>query len=182
MSEVEAELKHYAEIREKYEAWKNTLDLDAPRNHKLEKAKEKLKVKSQDELRQSIKVQKRWRGAGSANKEFSKVEIIQPSALSPWEIERAMVPERVYKVPKVPPMKVDRGGKEFGEPPLNALSKRYRQVLEKNMESYKEFLYRPSKYAKPVPQPSVTHSKKFIPSRTTAGNFNYSTSTLAKTK
>lgn len=182
MSAVEAELKHYAEVRQKYIEWKNNLDLDAPRNHKLEKAKEKLQMKSQDELRQSIKVKKRWRGSSSANKEFAKIEIIQPSALSPWEIERAMVPEKVYKVPKGPPMKTSKGGKEFGEPALNALSRRYRQTLEKNMESYKDYLYRPSKYNKPPQEPCVTHSKKFIPPNTVSGNFNFSTYTLTNTK
>ena len=37
---------------------------------------------------------------GYGNSEFNKIPILKPSLLTPWESERAFMPERSYKVPK----------------------------------------------------------------------------------
>lgn len=87
-----------------------------------------------------------------------------------------MAPERSYKVPQgSKPMHVPQVGGEFGQPNMNELSKRYKTVLEKNIEKFNDYVQRPSNHQKPLMEPTIVHPRGFTPAGTLMKEFGFTT-------
>mmetsp|Transcript_20334 Transcript_20334/g.3307 ORF Transcript_20334/g.3307 Transcript_20334/m.3307 type:complete len:100 (-) Transcript_20334:23-322(-) len=87
-----------------------------------------------------------------------------------------MAPDRSLKAPVgSKPLYIPRVGREFGFPSTEGVSRRYKNVLARNMQKYKDRVQNPSKYQKPEKLPSILHPRGFTPSGPGIGEFNFTT-------
>jgi len=181
MSSVEELVGTLQKTRAEFQQWRDTLDLDAPRKHQMvgsTQAHRKTlpRPKTEDQLKEMIRYKKTWRDAGANAGLFAETSIIKPVVLNPWQIAKAMAPDRCFKAPAgSDPIKVPQAGREFGAPPLTDLSKRYRVVLGQIMEKHKDYVQHPSRYQKPPVLPDIEHPKRWMPNGPGVGEFKFET-------
>jgi hypothetical protein len=185
MSSVEELISTLQKTRAEFTQWKDTLDLEAPMKHRLvlvTQAHRKTlpRPKTSEELKQMIKYKKMWRDAGARAGLFSATSIIKPVTLTPWQMAKAMAPNKCFQAPAgSKPIKVPQVGGIFGAPPLNHLSKRYRVVLSEIMEKHKDYVQHPSKHQKPLSLPDIEHPRRWMPTGTGIGEFKFETAHMS---
>mmetsp|Transcript_11327 Transcript_11327/g.11401 ORF Transcript_11327/g.11401 Transcript_11327/m.11401 type:complete len:100 (+) Transcript_11327:274-573(+) len=90
-----------------------------------------------------------------------------------------MAPERSFKAPPgSKPILVPQAGREFGQPSMDQVSKRYKTVLLTNIEKFNDYVQRPSHYQKPPPELTILHPRGFTPAGTLMKEFGFPTTHL----
>lgn len=174
MEDVGMLVAYMQQKRDQLDLWKNTLDLDAPAKARVAKRNTLPKARSPEYLRMEAHFKARWKGSGAQNGEFAKPSILPAKILTPWERERALAPERSLKAPVgSKPLKVGQVGGEFGDPKEVPLPPRFKAVLERNIQRFKDFVQKPHKFEKPKAGPTILHPRVFTPSNTIGKEFRF---------
>lgn len=101
-------------------------------------------------MQQEVKIKKKWKDPGYKNDYFEVAPIMKPKVLNPWIASRVQAPERTFKkmcLNGVKDIKYTHSNvNDCGVPPVKLLSSRYRDILEKQQDKFKDFVQRPIKY------------------------------------